>query len=410
MNHPRKIAVHPRFVLLLGLATVLVIGLSACGSFGGKATVTLHVSNGGTPSVVITSVVPTTVTAQAFVTPQASGELAQSFTPTALDVPVLGIYLRDSATNAATQIYSCDPTSDPNGCRVDLVNNLSGFQDVINSTAQAAAGTYDTITVQNCTNGKGGSATSNPIDYTADVTGEATINGTRYYTDPTQPGLVSPGSAAAQAVSVGFSGCASDYALPSPIVLADGDAFTLSLYIDLAGIAWIDNGVWNLSWMPSGCARDPSASTPTAPSAPFVCLSYPDVGAAPGDLPPTLKRYLVVDGTTVPTALQSGAVFGIYYDANGNPLSGYTRPFYEQTVVQLGFQPATPFASLAANADGTTLTVKSFGSTSSGPGYFESGDFPIDGNAAGTYTTSDPGQTVCTSGGPCDFAASVNPY
>lgn len=70
MKHLRSITTRPRFALLLGLVAVLVIGLSACQSFGGKATVTLHVTNGGTQATTL-AVAPASLTTQALLTPQA---------------------------------------------------------------------------------------------------------------------------------------------------------------------------------------------------------------------------------------------------------------------------------------------------------------------------------------------------
>lgn len=332
-------------------------------------------------------------------------------------VPVVQILLADGSSGPATQLYSCDPTTDPNQCKVDLAKNLGALQDLINTTAQAAAGTYDTIRVMSCTSGQGGSATSNPIDYTADVTGKAVIGPNTYVTDPAATGGVSidsTGSLKPQAVTLGFSGCARDYPLPTPITLKDGDTFTLSLYIDLADIAWIEDSgsTTPQTWLPSGCVRDANATTPTAPAGPFVCLNYADVAAAPGDVPPTLKRYLVLDGATDPstiTGAPTGGLFGIYYDANGNALSGYTRFYFNQTYASLGFMPATPFRSIAANSDGTTLNVATFGSSATGSGYFEAGSFPIDGGYSDTYTSSDGDPSICAVGQSCPYTAKVLP-
>ncbi len=324
--------------------------------------VTLHVQSSSAQSA---TVQPASLTNQAILTPQSQTAQVQSFTPIHLKVPILQIVLTDSGSGGQTELFHCDPSGDPNACKVDLAHNLQAFQDLINTTAQAAAGTYDTVHVVTCTSGQGGSSTSNPIDYTADVTGQAVIGGNTFVTDPTAAGLVSldnSGTRNPKRVTVGFS----------------------------------------------GCARAANTTTPTAPSGPFVCLGYPDLAAAPGDTAPALKRYLVVDGTTDPAAMavRSGGVFGLYFDANGNPLSGYTRFHFDQYPSQLGYMPGTPFKSITDNNDGT-LTLSSFGSSAIGPGYFKTSDFPIAGGS-GQYTTSDPGAT-CSSGGPYSYTAKLLP-
>lgn len=401
--------------VLLFLTVGLAVALSAC-QFGGRATVTLHLQNSSAQGATVASLAPSAGGARATLQPASIGDRVQSFTPTSLQVPVLQITLMDSGSGAATQLYACDPTTDPNACRVDFAQNLSAFQDLINTTAQAAAGTYDTVQMVTCTHGSGGSSTSNPIDYTAKVSGQALIGTTTYVTDPSQTspnGLVSAVASGAapspKAVTVGFSGCARDYRLPAPVTLTDGQSFTLSLYVDLADIAWIDANPAQMgqTWLPSGCARDDSGSAPAMPQGPFVCLGYPDLAAAPGATAPVLKRYLVVDGTSVPTLPRSGAIFGIYFDAANRPLSGYTRFLFEQAPVALGFMPGTPFKTISLNADGATLSVESFGSSATGPGYFTASDFPIAGGA-GQYTTSNPG-SACSSGGPCPYDAKLLP-
>ena len=414
MKHLRNFTTRARLRLLalLVLTAALALSLSAC-QVGGRATVTLHVQNSSAQSATVASIQPASLTSQAILTPQRMPNEVQSFTPTSLKVPILQILLSDSGSGGQTELFHCDPSGDPNACKVDLAHNLQAFQDLINTTAQAAAGTYDTVHVVTCTSGQGGSSASNPIDYTADVTGQAVIGGYAFVTDPTAAGLVSldnSGTRNPKPVTVGFSGCARDFPLPAPITLQDGQSFTLSLYIDLADIAWIDaNSSGNTqTWLPSGCARAANTTTPTAPSGPFVCLGYPDLAAAPGDTAPTLKRYLVVDGTTDPAAMavRSGGIFGLYFDANGNPLSGYTRFYFDQYPSQLGYMPGTPFKSISDNNDGT-LALSSFGSSAIGPGYFEASDFPIAGGS-GQYTTSDPGAT-CSSGGPCSYTAKLLP-
>jgi hypothetical protein len=409
MKHLRSITTRPRLRLLalLVLTAVLALSLSAC-QVGGRATVTLHVQNSSARSATVASIQATSLT------PQTQLATVQSFTPISLKVPILQILLSDSGSGAQTELFHCDPNSDPNACKVDLAQNLQAFQDLINTTAQAAAGTYDTVHVVTCTDGQGGSSTSNPIDYTADVTGQAVIGGNTFVTDPTAAGLVgldNSGSPNPKPVTVGFSGCARDFPLPAPITLQDGQGFTLSLYIDPADIAWIDaNPSGNpQTWLPSGCARDANSATPQPPSGPFVCLGYPDLAAAPGDTAPTLERYLVVDGTFDPAtmAVRSGGVFGLYFDANGNPLSGYTRFYFDQYPGRLGYMPGTPFKSITDNNDGT-LTLSSFGSSATGPGYFEANDFPTAGGN-GDYTSSDYDPSICLNGGPCSYTAKLLP-
>lgn len=418
MKHLMSILARPwsRFALLLGLVAALALGLSAC-QLGGKATVTLHVQNSSAQNATVAGLTTAGLFSQAVLMPQAQAQpTVQSFTPSSVKVPVVQILLADGNSGPATELYRCDPSTDPNACKVDLAKNLTAFQDLINATAQAAVGTYDTIRVMTCTDGQGGGSGSNPVDYTADVTGQAVIGGTTYVTDPNAAGGVSvdtSGSPAPQPVAVGFSGCGRDYPLPSPITLQDGDTVTLSLYIDLADMAWIEStgGSAAQTWFPSGCTQDPNSSSPPMPDGAFVCLSYPDLAAAPGDAAPTLTRYLVLDGTTDPSTIAgtpTAGLFGIYFDANGDPLSGYTRFYFDQTYQSLGYMPGTPFKSITANGDGTTLSVASFGSSATGPGYFEATDFPLAGGN-GSYTSSDFDPGICPNGGPCPYTAKLLP-
>ena len=273
-----------------------------------------------------------------------------------LEVPIKSIAL-EVGTNGGGGglIYACP--AEP--CLVDLASG-GPLQNLLSGAANGvAAGTYDTVAVSTC---------STASSYTAHVSADVMIGGTVYYTSTSAlSGLSSTGPA--QSIPLTYFGCARAYPLEAPLTLSTADSVTLSLFFEDRDLAWGAQGdaLSKLTWVASGC------SSPDANTAPFLCVTYPDVAATVGATAPTIEHYLLNDQGDFALFFQDSAFIG-----------GTTRSHFVDEIAPGGDKiPAgVPIAIFTSNGGGTFRLAE--------PGtFFTSLDFrrlAVAATAHGTFT------------------------
>jgi hypothetical protein len=152
-----------------------------------------------------------------------------SFTPDQVLYPITKIELStkmssDGPSGQVFSLYTCTEN-----CMLDLTDNTA-LNNIARPTASIEEGSYRFVKVSSCLEGED--------TYTASITGEVTIDGTKYFTDEVD-GL---NTSSAESVAIKFTECASYYELQEDLEVGDSVASSLRFIFDLTDIAWAKIG------------------------------------------------------------------------------------------------------------------------------------------------------------------------
>jgi hypothetical protein len=227
------------------------------------------------------------------------------------------------------EVYRC-PGAHADDCLVEL--NSPALQDLLNTAPIVIVpGTYDHVRIEYC---------DFEMGYRAYLAGSVVIGGTTYYTRTAgNLGAVGP----AEPVPLAYNGCVSEYAIATPLVVADTIVapIVLRLYFDIRDIGYAS-------------LADPTTTplygfgcTPVVPpgTAPFVCAAYPSIAAVEGLDLPVVERYRVNGGATI----------GLLFEAGTDRfVGGYFRRYVDEDRAWSPlFTPDSFVESLTANSDGS---------------------------------------------------------
>lgn len=232
-----------------------------------------------------------------------------------LQIPIftVGLGVGDSLDETAI-VYDCVGESETD-CRVELVGDALENLLTEGNVQSIDPATYTSMTLSTC---------STSGSYTAIIQASGKVNpnsSTIYYTQ-TGSDTLSTDVNDYGPVEVTYSGCSNSTILNEPVEVGE-DPITLNLYIDLRDLAHIID--------PTNDPIDTYTCTVgddwNSATAPYVCMTYPNVSGSIGDTP-TLERYLIQEDFSG-SFLARANVIGIYFDGDGNPVGGYGRLYFD---------------------------------------------------------------------------------
>jgi hypothetical protein len=262
----------------------------------------------------------------------ATGEV--SFTPTGFKVSIMKIALSAQSEGGAPTseqvLYTC-PGATEAECLVDVTNQAE--LDAI--TAQAASvavqvGSYDTISLNMCAPGSGGTTRapgfirgafvvpSEGKTY-ATVGDDASVTGLKEVSDLADAG--------AEFTAIGNWSCnTKTVLLRTPVVVADKQIAPLTVVVDAKVIAFstshVSPGMGGCRGYSDGQGRG-------------LCVSYPSIFPLVSDDDPELDRFLVAHHRTDADAIddtKANAYVVVARRADGgDPLTAFVRPFFSET-------------------------------------------------------------------------------
>lgn len=260
----------------------------------------------------------------------APGEMG--FSPTHLRVPLVAISLRNSTTGLEQSIYGCTSGS----CVHDLTDDAD-LAALFANMPTLPVGTYDELNVQYC-NGAAG--------YQAEVEGQATIDGTIYYTK-NDADILTTTAADAGPVHVTFAGCSTRYALATPLVVVAGQTYDLSMFAFSRYAGWM---AISAGATPGGCVKNSAGDR-------RLCASPPDlipvVGASSAAA--TVELYALDGEASGPSDKVSGIVLLVVDGASGEVVTGVTRELHMPSSVEFVQGFGTALHRISKNSDGTYL-------------------------------------------------------
>ncbi|OFZ23332.1 MAG: hypothetical protein A2X94_03790 [Bdellovibrionales bacterium GWB1_55_8] len=293
-----------------------------------------------------------------------------------LKVPIRSITL-ESSTGDTGVVYECAADSN-DGCLVELTGG-EALQNLLTGAGakDIGAGTYDSVSIATC---KSEGKYQGKIKATG--TTDPAGGGTTLYTQAGSGELTSDVGLYAETTAY-FSGCGKRYPLPLPVTVAEGEEVNVKLYFDVRDIAHFGNGASGTAASGAAFAGNPSFDTyPDAPTTTYVSVNYLDVAGTIDPGTPTIERYRLTssDGFL-------GTV-GLMFTSSGQYFGGFTRSYYDSTTTT-GFNGfVTPVQTFTDNGDGT-YTMKNYGSSSSGEGYFNTSVFKRAAASGLSYTEAD---------------------
>lgn len=289
-----------------------------------------------------------------------TGEI--SFTPTGLKLPVMKISIAKSDGTDEQNLYTC-PGANEASCLVDLSDQTA--LTAIGTAAGAATirvGTYNTLNLNTCVDGTSGMT---PTD--AYVKGSFTTGGggaATYYTDSdvtNLSGIKTTGSA--EFTKVGNWACATkSVKLASPIVVAKGDAISLTVLVDNTLAAFSTPA--DSSGM-GGCKN----ASPSVPSR-GVCMTYPAIIPVVGSGIPTTKKFTLAHSSVSVGAIddtKANAMVIVALNSSNTPLAAFGRTIYTETSAAQNSNSSAPTdtvnggPSFVTETDISTFTVNADG-------------------------------------------------
>lgn len=291
-----------------------------------------------------------------------------SFTPTSLWVPLHGLSLENSTSNASTPLYQCptensgddagmlDMNSEDGGsgdewlighCLIDMADDAA-LEQLFSSPIAIKPGTYDRIRVYTCTPGA--------QSYSTFVKGEIRLSGTTYYTTSGGSSVLTTERANYRHTRVEYAGCASDVPLPQPVAIAADDSIDISAFFSLRDIAWATitgNGP------PGGCSF-------SAGHGQSVCTALPIPVAYIGGDTPTLETYFVTEDQADLEAHKAGGQMLILRTGTGAAFGGWARELYSATSQHPSVGYDTPIHSIKRNTGTESWFIETYGG--GGPG------------------------------------------
>lgn len=267
-----------------------------------------------------------------------------SFTPDSILVPIREIGFTNTTTGASQSIYTCSGSSQDE-CLVDITDEAA-LGALFSSAPPIDEGTYQTLYVSNCLS---------EGSYSAKIKGVANISGVNYYTADTSisSDVLTTNSALQGYAEVVYSGCKTNYQLPSTLTVAAGDSVALSLFTSNIDIAWMRLGSKTI---PSGCIEN-IAQTQS------VCMAYPDIIPYIGANNASLERYYIIEDINNPQKL-GGQILLVVDSLGDNVLAGFTRRYFSNTSAPMSANFDTPLKQVIKNAD-NTYDIENYGSSRS---------------------------------------------
>ena len=307
----------------------------------------------------------------------------QSFTPQSLLSPLFAVTLESSTGGPGAMLYLCPteadgerpmdggvPSDSPDAsagradasvggsdagvseqaapsCLVDMADPTALAALFHGASIEVPAGAYDKIRIHHC--GRGGGSSG----YTTFVRGSIVLDGTTYYTTTGLGRVLTSDVHEARAVDLEHSGCASDIALPEPVMVAEGGSLNISAFFSLRNITWATltgNGP------PGGChfSADHTQS---------VCTAYPIPIAYIGATSPTIDTYYITEDLTDLTASKAGGQILLIKDALGHAFGGFARRLFSPTSVQPSVNYDTPLKSVSPTAAAGVYQLETYGSS-----------------------------------------------
>ncbi|MDB4945421.1 MAG: hypothetical protein JWP97_4955 [Labilithrix sp.] len=280
-----------------------------------------------------------------------------SFTPTALEVPLHGVRLGGADPSRDTMLYRCaadaagdmpdagPPTSTAAACLVDMANDAA-LAALFTAPVAVAPGTYDHVTFDTCDRGAS--------SYTVLVSGVVDLAGSTYHTTAGDDGFLSLDASLAGPAPLAFAGCSTTLPLPGPVTIADGDEVVISSFFSLANIAW---GALNPNSM-GGCASSGARS---------VCSAIPVPVTYLGKTTPTLETYTITEDLLDLDAAKGAGQILLLRDVAGEPFGGFSRRLYSPLSGMSHVNYDTPLKEVVRNAgDAPTYTITNWGGGSPG--------------------------------------------
>ena len=295
--------------------------------------------------------------------PARAAEGEASFTPLSFYVPLYGLALENSMTNASTALYHCaaaenadddagvlDPAEDAGtgdewlmgNCLIDMADN-SALEHLFGEAIAINPGTYDRIRVYTC--GPGQSS------YSTFVKGRVNFGGVDYYTSSHSSAVLTTMPGVYRHTRVEYAGCASDVPLPKPVTIAADDSIEISAFFSLRDIAWATitgNGP------PGGCTfnHDHNQS---------VCTALPIPIAYLGAETPALERYFVTEDPSDLDAQKAGGQMLILRSGDGTAFGGWARRLYRTASHNPSVGYDTPIKSIKKLTDSAAYFIETWG-------------------------------------------------
>jgi len=285
-----------------------------------------------------------------------SGEV--SFTPTGIKLPIMKIVLSSNQgagtgyNSSGEQIlYQC-PSAKEADCLVDLADQSA--LDAISATAGSAAiavGTYDSLALYTCADGKGG---ANSV--AAYIKGSFTTEATTYFTDAdpsNASGINTVGPA--DFAQIENWGCSTKVLnLSAPLQINKGDAVDVSVLVDntLAGFS-----------TPSMSSGMGGVKAPDGGNSRGVAMTYPALIPVLGSGTATTERYLIAQNSvSVESIDDTKANAMVIVAREGNlPIMAFGREIYSETSAVANSNQAAPTDTVNGGLSYVTATdVESF--------------------------------------------------
>lgn len=144
--------------------------------------------------------------------------------------------------------------------------------------------------------------------------------------------------------------------LPAPLVVAKGDAITLSAFFSLRDIAW---GTTTGNGPPGGCAFSASGHE-------NVCTGYPVPVVYVGATSPVMDTYWITEDLADAAGAKAAGQVLLLRDGAGEPFGGFTRRLYSASSVNPSVNYDTPVKSILRHASDPTYAIENWGGGSPG--------------------------------------------
>ena len=269
---------------------------------------------------------------------------------TSLKVPFWSMQIQNDAavdntagaSPATTMAYTCPATTN-DGCLLELTG--TELTDRLQAVSkEMTPGTYNWIGFSSCDP----SGTGTQSSFTAYITATVQLKGTTYYTK-SNPAVALSASGPAEALPVAMNGCARNYRMATPLVIAESTLVTIpfSAYYDLRDVAYA-----SVATAPDDLELNGNATCMPANQqyVPQICLHFLDVGGTTSTKAPKVERYL----------LNNSVILSLFVDPETNkPFGAYwRRKFTENANTAAPFIISGPIDSVVVAADGSLRLAK----------------------------------------------------
>jgi hypothetical protein len=292
--------------------------------------------------------------------------VSSALTIESLKVPIRSIALTETVGTSGVTVYECAAGTN-DGCLVELADATSLENLLTGAGATSiAAGTYNGVQISTCLD---------EGSYTAKIKASGKIDpsggGSTYYTQATS-GALTTTLADYGTATVHFTGCSRNYPLPSPVTVTDGASVDVKLYFDMRDIAFFGDAAAGEAYFAGGYSYE----YPAVPPGTYVGVNYLDVAGTVDSGTPTIERYRIT------TSTGQRATIGLMFTSGGDYFGGFSRSYFDTATTQAHNSFVTPIQTFEVDSTGTTYTLKNYGSSATGDGYFNTTGFVRATNAS----------------------------